>query len=224
MALFISQALSMNIMQNMMFISLKKATNCFVLMSLVCFLLLPQYTIAANQDLNKNKVLSLSIASSMLFGSYRSGALSSIQKADYFLQLKQQELALVQKAEKEKAALLSAKTKALALSQKKATTQKVLIGNEPINVIVTAYSSTPDQTDSSPFVTASNKRVRDGVVAANFLPFGTVVRFPNLFGEKEFIVEDRMKSNTKVDIWFADRQSALRFGIKRTDMVIVSRP
>lgn len=218
----------MKITQNMMFISLKKAINCLVLTSLICYFLLPQYAIAANQDLNKNKVLSLSIASSILSGSYRSGAFSSIQKADYFLQLKQQELALAQKAEKEKIALLSAETKAvtpkIAENKVKVPTQKVLIGNQPINVIVTAYSSTPDQTDNSPFVTASNKRVRDGIVAANFLPFGTVVKFPTLFGDKEFIVEDRMKSNTKVDIWFADRESALRFGIRRTDMVIVSRP
>ncbi len=223
MALFIS-ALSMNIMQNMMFISLKKAINRFVSISLIYFLLLSQYAIAADQDLNKNKVLSLSIASTVFLGGYRSSALSSIQKADYFLQLKQQELTLAQKAEKEKAALLSAKIKAVTLNQKKSPTQKVLIGNEPINVVVTAYSSTSDQTDDSPFTTASNKRVRDGIVAANFLPFGTVVKFPALFGEKEFIVEDRMKSNTKVDIWFTDRQSALRFGIRRTDMVIVSRP
>ena len=36
-------------------------------------------------------------------------------------------------------------------------------------VTITAYSSTPDQTDSTPFITAYNTFVRDGIVAANFL-------------------------------------------------------
>ena len=46
------------------------------------------------------------------------------------------------------------------------------------NVWVTAYSSDPKQTDNSPFITASNRRVRDGIIAANFLPFGTEVKIP----------------------------------------------
>ncbi|HNY97834.1 MAG TPA: hypothetical protein PKM84_01795, partial [Candidatus Pacearchaeota archaeon] len=37
-----------------------------------------------------------------------------------------------------------------------------------IKVIVTAYSSTPDQCDDTPFVTAAGNQVRDGIVAANF--------------------------------------------------------
>src|SRR3990167_1248447 len=40
-------------------------------------------------------------------------------------------------------------------------------------VTITAYSSTPEETDSTPFITASGTHVRDGVVAANFLPLGT---------------------------------------------------
>ena len=38
---------------------------------------------------------------------------------------------------------------------------------------VTAYSSTPEETDDTPFVTASGTSVRDGVIATNFLEFGT---------------------------------------------------
>ncbi|MDP3003980.1 MAG: hypothetical protein Q8N43_00505, partial [Candidatus Azambacteria bacterium] len=41
--------------------------------------------------------------------------------------------------------------------------------SKTMKVVLTAYSSTPDQTDDTPFITASNTRVRDGIVAANFL-------------------------------------------------------
>ena len=51
-------------------------------------------------------------------------------------------------------------------------------------VVATAYSSTPDQTDSTPFTTASGTQVRDGIIAANFYigrggePFWTPVKIP----------------------------------------------
>jgi len=83
-----------------------------------------------------------------------------------------------------------------------------------INVETTAYSSTIDQTDSTPFITASGTTVRDGIVACNFLPFGTKIKFPEIYGNKIFIVEDRMADDTMIDIWFSDRQSAKNFGRK----------
>jgi 3D (Asp-Asp-Asp) domain-containing protein len=91
------------------------------------------------------------------------------------------------------------------------------------SVIITGYSSTPDQTDSSPFITASGSRVRDGIIATNFLSFGTKVKFPELYGNKVFVVEDRMakRNSHKVDIWFPDRASAIKFGVKNTDVVVV---
>ena len=84
------------------------------------------------------------------------------------------------------------------------------------SVITTAYSSTPDQTDSSPFITATGSRVRDGIIACNFLRFGTRVRFPELYGDKVFVVDDRMakKNSHKIDIWFPSRQQALTFGVR----------
>jgi len=83
-------------------------------------------------------------------------------------------------------------------------------------VAVTAYSSTVDQTDSTPFITASGSRVSDGIVACNFLRFGTRVRFPQLYGDKIFTVEDRMalKNGNKIDIWFDTRNQAKQFGVK----------
>lgn len=87
-------------------------------------------------------------------------------------------------------------------------------------VVATAYSSTVDQTDSSPFITASGTRVHDGTLAANFLKFGTKVKIPDIYGDRIFIVEDRMRDNHKIDVWFPSREQALKFGVKRTKIVV----
>ena len=84
-----------------------------------------------------------------------------------------------------------------------------------IKMAITAYSSTVGQTDSTPFITASNSTVRDGIVANNLLPFGTRIRVPELYGDKVFVVEDRMnkkKGNYHLDIWFASTHEAQHFG------------
>jgi 3D (Asp-Asp-Asp) domain-containing protein len=89
-------------------------------------------------------------------------------------------------------------------------------------VLVTAYSSTPDQTDDTPFYTANGTHVYDGIVAANFLKFGTKVRFPDYFGDKEFSVEDRMNARfpDRMDIWFPTREAAMAFGLRKLKVEI----
>mgnify|MGYP001607602731 CR=1 FL=1 len=107
-------------------------------------------------------------------------------------------------------------------SIKKGVSQKIVAKDSPPAVIqelivpISAYSSTTDQTDDSPFITAWNTPVRDGIVAANFLPFGTKIKIPEIFGDKILTVEDRMNKRYwhKMDIWFPDRASALQFGVK----------
>lgn len=90
-------------------------------------------------------------------------------------------------------------------------------------VSVSAYSSEPWQTDDTPFITASNTHVRDGVVAANFLPFGTLIRLPEIYGDKIFIVEDRMNRRYwfNLDIWFDDTQLAREFGRKTVTIEVL---
>jgi len=97
---------------------------------------------------------------------------------------------------------------------------------EPLRIlaIVTAYSSTPWETDEDPHVTASGKIVRDGIIANNLLPFGTKIKIPEIFGDKIFVVEDRMsfeKSNYQFDVWFEDYFEALKFGTKKTYVEIL---
>lgn len=91
---------------------------------------------------------------------------------------------------------------------------------------VTAYSSSPDETDSTPFITASGMHVRDGIVATNLLPLGTQIEIPSLFGKKVFTVEDRMSPRIKntIDIWMRTKAAALRFGANETNILILPSP
>lgn len=86
-----------------------------------------------------------------------------------------------------------------------------------LETTATAYSSSPRETDGSPFVTATGACVQDGIVAANFLPFGTKFRMPELFGDKVFEVQDRMNSRytIRVDVWMKSPEDARQFGLKR---------
>ena len=90
-------------------------------------------------------------------------------------------------------------------------------------VWVTAYTSDPDETSDHPLITASGAMVSDGEVAANFLPFGTQIQIPSLFGDKIFTVEDRTSSKFggRVDIWMPTLSKAVNFGIQHAKIVIL---
>lgn len=81
-------------------------------------------------------------------------------------------------------------------------------------IVITAYSSSPEETDETPFITAAGTAVRPGIAAANFLPIGTKIRLPDAFGEQVFVIEDRMHSrySDRVDVWFDDKSTAQDFG------------
>lgn len=85
---------------------------------------------------------------------------------------------------------------------------------------ITAYNSDVSQTDGSPCTTANGFNVCqygiEDTIAANFLPFGAKVKIPDLFGNKIFVVRDRMNSryNSRIDIWMVNKQAAIKFGYK----------
>lgn len=91
-----------------------------------------------------------------------------------------------------------------------------------MRVTSTAYSSDVWQTDSTPFITASGTTVRHGVIAANFLPIGTTVKIPALYGDDVFVVEDRMNARytNRVDIWMETYNEAKQYGVKSIDIEI----
>ncbi|MBU4257151.1 3D domain-containing protein [Patescibacteria group bacterium] len=88
------------------------------------------------------------------------------------------------------------------------------------NYTITAYNSKAGQTDNSPCITANGFDVcKNGVedtVAANFLPFGAKVRIPDLFGDRVFVVRDRMhpRHKNRLDIWMINYEDAKQFGVK----------
>ncbi len=97
-----------------------------------------------------------------------------------------------------------------------------------MNVVATAYSPRVQETDSTPFITASGTRTRDGVIAANFLPFGTKVRLPGYFGDKIFTIEDRMNRRYthayphRIDILFEETKQAIHFGRQEITLEIIA--
>lgn len=98
------------------------------------------------------------------------------------------------------------------------------IVKKTIKVMVTGYSSSIEETDETPFITASNTEVRGGIVANNLLSFGTRVRLPEIFGDKILEVQDRMserKGFYHVDIWFPTKEQALEFGAQIATMEIL---
>jgi 3D (Asp-Asp-Asp) domain-containing protein len=97
--------------------------------------------------------------------------------------------------------------------------------NDTRTVWVTAYTSDPDETSDHPLITASGAMVRDGVIAANFLPFGTQIKIPALFGDKIFTVEDRtsQKFSGRVDIWMPTYSQAVVFGIRHAAIVVLDQ-
>ncbi|GGQ93391.1 3D domain-containing protein [Deinococcus ruber] len=95
-------------------------------------------------------------------------------------------------------------------------------------VHATAYSSTPGQTDSTPFVTATGTRVRPGVVALSpdllrRFPYGTRLMIEDLSGGysaylkgKVFVVEDTMNPRiyNTLDIWMGTSYQAMNWGAR----------
>lgn len=99
-------------------------------------------------------------------------------------------------------------------------------------VVATAYSSDVAQTDDTPCIPASGFDLChhydtykiQNTIAANFLRLGTIVRIPELYGDKELTVHDRMNSRydgtNRIDIWMPTRAEAVRFGVQYLKMEI----
>ena len=101
----------------------------------------------------------------------------------------------------------------------KSAVQRFPVGTK-FTINSSAYASSPYQTDSTPCITAAGTRVRNGVVASNFLPMGTILEIQG----KRYIVEDRMNARYKgyfVDLWFPSTSEALEFGRKKLEATIV---
>ncbi len=109
----------------------------------------------------------------------------------------------------------------------------------------TGYNSLANQTDSTPFITATGARTEFGVIAvsrdllSSDIPYGSLVRikdlgnyyngrgagkFQNLLDKQElFIVEDTMHKRKKqqIDVWFPKKSEALNWGIRQVELEVV---
>ena len=107
-----------------------------------------------------------------------------------------------------------------------------------LHLTATAYSSRPEETDSSPFVTAAGTRVRPGIVAVSRdleaigLVFGARVVLVEATGPgcgksaraligKVLVVEDRMhrRKRRQIDVWMPTTEAARAFGRCRVTAV-----
>ena len=100
--------------------------------------------------------------------------------------------------------------------------QDIYLEPEPpeLHATVTAYSSSPDETWGDPFVTASGRRVFDGLAACpRALPFGTKVRI----GDRTYECYDRLhrKYDDRFDIWMSTKNAALAFGKRRLPIEVI---
>jgi 3D (Asp-Asp-Asp) domain-containing protein len=105
------------------------------------------------------------------------------------------------------------------------TLQAASANLKKITVDVTAYSPRPRETDSTPFTTASNKRVQEGYIAISrdleaYLSFGDKVYIKDI---GIFEVQDRMNRRwrKRVDLFFFDTKQALKFGKIQKEMWIL---
>lgn len=90
-----------------------------------------------------------------------------------------------------------------------------------IYVYASAYNSLPGQTDASPCITANGfnacEHGIEDTVAMNNIPMGTKIKIPALYGDRVFVVRDRMNArygNENMDIWMKDLSAAKKFGRK----------
>ena len=95
--------------------------------------------------------------------------------------------------------------------EEKIETVETVSAHSTLQGIFTAYNAEPEQTDSNPDIMASGKKVYEGAIANNCLPFGTKIEVNG----KVKIVEDRMNSRygcDHFDIYMESYDDAIKFG------------
>jgi len=92
---------------------------------------------------------------------------------------------------------------------------------------LTSYNSEAAQTDDSPCITANGFNVCEygieNTIAANFLKFGTKVKIPDIFGDRIFVVRDRMNErySDRVDVWMVNKIDSQAFGVRRAEIYVL---
>ena len=91
-----------------------------------------------------------------------------------------------------------------------------------IKATVTAYSNTPSQTDDTPNLTASGKKVAIGMIACpNWLDFGVRIEIAGRKYECYDRMNRRYRQMPRFDIFMFDTEKALKFGVKTLEVKII---
>jgi len=97
-------------------------------------------------------------------------------------------------------------------------------------VISTAYSSSKDETDSTPFITATGERVnkKGGCAVSRSMeritPMGSKIYMLEAGKAREYEVNDRMAKRifyNAIDIWKPSKQEALEWGRQRVRVIVL---
>jgi len=101
-------------------------------------------------------------------------------------------------------------------------------------VEVTIYNAEESQTDSTPLITASNKKIKLGYIALSRdlekkynLKFGDIIYIPILNNYRNYPIffefQDRMNKRftNSVDIFLWDKEKAIRFGRRTFEIYII---
>lgn len=108
------------------------------------------------------------------------------------------------------------------LSHEVVETKQEAILKETYHVLATCYTASADETDDTPFITADGtdlRKARYGVIAANWLPFGTIVEIDG----KGYVVADRMNERYgkyRVDILVKTKEEAFKCSRYKTLTVL----
>lgn len=92
---------------------------------------------------------------------------------------------------------------------------------QTIQGIVTFYSPSVDETDNTPLINASNKKVSSEDVANNCLPFGTRVRIDGDI----YIVRDKMNKRygcSHFDVFVWSKEQAIAKGKVKTKIEVLA--
>jgi 3D (Asp-Asp-Asp) domain-containing protein len=117
--------------------------------------------------------------------------------------------------------------------------------NPSLILKATGYNSAVNQTDTTPFTTATGARTRWGIIAVSrdlleqSIPYGSLVRIHDLGGyrngrghgrfqglldeQRLFIVEDTMhrRKRQQIDVWFPEYQQAMQWGVRKVEVEVV---
>lgn len=89
----------------------------------------------------------------------------------------------------------------------------------------TAYTLSPEETDSSPTIGAwgddLSKQGKECIVATRLYPRNTIIYIEGLQRKCKVLDKTGKKYADRIDILFPDRKSALQFGIKKLNYQVI---